>query len=135
MAVQSADSINADTRPRSGPYRLSCPSRLKTTRDPRDEKDERDDSEVADNARQCGALDSDNADYRTTYYPYYPHYPIIPILPIRRTAIFAQTVGIIGRRTSRVLLLVGSFIANNHAITHATHGLHFDAFVVTQVAS
>ena len=38
-------SDNADTRPRSRPYRLSCPFRLKITRDPRDE---RDDSEVAD---------------------------------------------------------------------------------------
>jgi hypothetical protein len=87
-------------------------------------------------ARQRKALGSDNADYRTdsakhtaattqtnaqTYYPYYPHYPIIPILPINRTTIFAQSVGIIGRRTSRVLLLVGSFIANNHAVAHAAN--------------
>ena len=59
---------NADARPRSRPYRLSCPSRLKITRDPRDERDERDEREVADNC--------------TTYYPFYPHYPIIPTLPI-----------------------------------------------------
>ena len=38
---------NTDARPRSRPYRLSCPSRPKITRDPRDE---RDDSEVADTA-------------------------------------------------------------------------------------
>ena len=60
-------SDNADARPRSGPYRLSCPSRPKITRD---KKDERDDSEVADNARQCGAHDSDNADTRPRSRPY-----------------------------------------------------------------
>ena len=37
-----------DARPRSRPYRLSCPSRPKITRDPRDEKDK---SEVADKLR------------------------------------------------------------------------------------
>ena len=38
-------SDNADTRPRSRPYRLSCPSRPKITRD---ERDERDNNEVGD---------------------------------------------------------------------------------------
>ena len=81
------------------------------------------------------------------YYPvgifFYDRTNLTPsdkkLLTLRGTG--AQSVGRVGkmgrvgRRASRVLLLVGSFIANNQAITHATHGLDFDAFVVTQVAS
>ena len=54
--------------------------------------DERDKSEDGQHltARQCKAHGSINADKRTAYYP---SYPILPILPIKRTTIFAQSMG------------------------------------------
>ena len=69
--LRTAVQLNV-VRPRSGLSCLSCPSRLKLTRDPRDERDERDDSEVADKLHR-----------RTNKCcPRLPTLPILPILPI-----------------------------------------------------